>query len=83
MSLTHNERIKLLATALNNMAVATVITAVVGPFVGLLNGSQAAAVGAWWAFSGALWFLAGIALHLGAQMVLGRLRPSLPRNFIC
>jgi hypothetical protein len=31
MSLIHNERVKLLATALNNTAVATVVTAVVAP----------------------------------------------------
>lgn len=56
MSLVHNERIKLLATALNNMAVATIVTAIVGPIVGLLNGSPGTTITAWWVFSGVLWF---------------------------
>ncbi len=75
MSLIHNERIKLLATALNNMAVATVITAVVGPTVGILNGVSSPAITAWWVLSGLLWFLAGIGLHLVGQGALGRLKP--------
>lgn len=75
MSLIHNERMKLLATALNNTAVATVITAVVAPFVGLLNGASSTALNLWWVFSGGLWFLVGIGLHLIALAVLGRLRP--------
>ena len=74
MSLVHNERIKLLATALNNMAVATVITAVLGPIVGILNGSPGPAITAWWVAGGILWLLAGIGLHLVAQGALGRLR---------
>lgn len=75
MSLVHNERIKLLATALNNTAVATVITAIVGPTVGILNGAANPGITAWWVFSGVLWFLAGIGLHLVGQGALGRLRP--------
>jgi hypothetical protein len=74
MSLIHNERIKLLATALNNMAVATIITAIVGPTVGILNGASSAAITAWWVLSGALWFLAGIGLHLVGLGALGRLK---------
>jgi len=49
--------------ALNNMVVATVITAVIGPIVGILNGSGTAAITAWWVFSGILWLFAGIGLH--------------------
>jgi len=75
MSLIHNERIKLLATALNTTAVATIVTAVLAPFVGLLNGASNAALSFWWAVSGGLWFFAGIGLHLIALAVLGRLRP--------
>ena len=33
MNVIFNERIKLLATALNNMAVATIVTATLAPFV--------------------------------------------------
>ena len=70
-----NERLKLLATALNNMAVATIITAVIAPVVTLFNGSTGTAVTIWWAFGSAVWILAGLGLHLAAQGVLGRLRP--------
>jgi hypothetical protein len=75
MSLVHNERTKLAATALNNLAVATIITAVLGPVVGILNGSSGPAITAWWLLSGVLWFFAGIVIHLVAQGVLGRLTP--------
>jgi hypothetical protein len=75
MSFIRNERIKLLATALNNMAVATFITAVIAPIVALFNGSNGVAVTIWWTFGSALWILAGAGLHLAAQGVLGRLRP--------
>jgi hypothetical protein len=38
-NLIHNERTKLLATALNNTAVATLVTAIIAPVVGLLYGT--------------------------------------------
>lgn len=47
MSLVHNERIKLFATALSNTAVATVVTAIVAPMAGLLYGSSAIASQQW------------------------------------
>lgn len=75
MSLIHNERTKLLATALNNTAVATVVTALVAPGAGFLYNSQNAAAGRWWIFIGAVWFVAGLGLHVLAQIVLGRLKP--------
>jgi len=42
MNLVHNERIRLLATLLNNMAVGTFITAIIVPVVGLVYGSPTA-----------------------------------------
>jgi hypothetical protein len=74
MALVYNERIKLPATALNNTAVAVLVTAVIGPIVGLLNGFGAV-TNTGWSFLGVLWFLVGIGLHSVAQMVLGSLRP--------
>ena len=47
MSLIHNERVKLLATALNNAAVATVVTAVIAPIAAFLYGSIVVA-STWW-----------------------------------
>jgi hypothetical protein len=43
MNLVHNERTKLLATGLNNVAVATIVTAIIAPIVGFLYGSPSAA----------------------------------------
>jgi hypothetical protein len=40
MSLKHNERIKLFATALSNTAVATVVTAFIAPMATYLYGSS-------------------------------------------
>jgi hypothetical protein len=74
MSLIHNERMKLLATALNNTAVATVATALIAPIVGFLYGSPSLAASRWWPLIGAAWLLIGLGLHLVAWAVLGRLR---------
>jgi len=74
MSLIQNERTKLLATALNNTAVATLVTAVIAPTAGLLNGSTPPITWVWWALLEITWFLVGLGLHLAAQAVLGRLK---------
>ncbi|WP_157223372.1 hypothetical protein [Rhodovulum sp. PH10] len=73
MGLVPNERTKLFATALNNLAVATVVTAIIAPIAGFLYGAVATPR-SWWPVMGAVWFLVGIGLHLVAQLVLGRLR---------
>ena len=73
MSLIHNERIKLLATALSNTAVATFATAILAPIAGFLYGS-AAASSTWWPLMGLAWFSGGLSQHITAQLVLGRLR---------
>jgi hypothetical protein len=65
---------KLLAAAVSNTGVATVVTAVIGPVVGLLYGTPSAAATTWWPIIGLIWLLVGIALHVGAQMILGRLQ---------
>jgi hypothetical protein len=73
MSLVHNERIKLVATALNNTAVATLVTAVIAPVAALLYGSVVIA-SAWWPLLGLAWIFAGSSLHVTAQLTLGRLK---------
>ena len=75
MSLIHNERTKLAATALSNTAVATIVTAIVAPVVGFLYGSPTASANTWWLVIGVSWFFLGLVLHMFAQMLLGRLRP--------
>lgn len=74
MSLVENERTKLLAAALNNTAVATVVTGIIGPAVGASYGLSATGANGWWFLLGAVWFLVGIGLHYSAQRVLGRLK---------
>jgi hypothetical protein len=73
MSLARNERIKLFATALSNTGVATIVTAIVAPMAGLLYGSNTISSNQW-PLIGLAWFFGGLALHITAQIVLGRLR---------
>ena len=61
----HNERIKLLATALNNLGIGAIIAGIVAPMV---QGT----VGGWLSF--VVWFATGIAFISGAWVVLGRIR---------
>jgi hypothetical protein len=68
-----NERIKLLATAISTTGVATVVTSFIAPISGYLYGSSTASIGNWWLLS-IVWLLGGFALHIIAQIVLGRLR---------
>jgi hypothetical protein len=75
VSLVHNERVKLLATALSNTGVATVVTAIVAPIAGFLYGSPTAVASKWWWLIAAAWFVTGVGLHIIAQAVLGRLKP--------
>jgi len=74
VSLVYNERTKLLATALSNTGVATVVTAIVAPVVGFLYGTPAP-VGPWWWLVGVVCLLVGVGLHILAQVLLGRLKP--------
>jgi hypothetical protein len=66
----HNARIQLLATALNNVALAVVIAGFVAPAVTgqLQGGGRLFVTLAWVGF--------GIILHIGGQLVLGRLRQT-------
>lgn len=73
MNLIQNERIKLLATALNNVAVATLVTALITPAATFLYGSGHAST-SYWQLAGAAWLSAGVTLHLIAQVILGRLK---------
>jgi hypothetical protein len=73
-NLVRNERYKLLATALNNVAVAVLATAVIAPAAAFLYGTSHAGTGRWWLFSAA-WLALGTGLHALAQLILGRLAP--------
>jgi hypothetical protein len=69
----HNERTKLIAAALNNSAVATIVTAFIAPIAGSLYGSASVTGPGWWITS-VVWLLGGLTLHFAGQAVLGRLR---------
>jgi hypothetical protein len=65
MDTIHNERIKLAATALNNLAVGTVISGIVVPLArGDINSLTSAVI----------WTVIGLNFAWMAQVTLGRLR---------
>jgi hypothetical protein len=68
LTLRDNERLKLLAAALNNLALAFIVAGYVAPVV---RGDIAAAPSA---IVTIFWLLLGVGLHGSAQWVLGRLR---------
>jgi len=74
MSLVINERTKLTATAINNVAVATIATALIAPAVSFVYGSPATGPHGWWFLIALAWCAAGVVLHLTARGILGRLR---------
>lgn len=64
----HNERVKLLATALNNVALAFIVAGFVAPAVsGQMTGGGHVLVTL-------AWVLTGLVIHGSAQLALGRLR---------
>ncbi len=75
MSLIENERMKLLATALNNLGVATIVTGVVAPIAANLYGHGAISSDTTAILIGIVWLFTGVGLHLVAQTVLGGMRP--------
>jgi hypothetical protein len=64
----HNERVRLLATTINSVALAFLIGGVVAPAV-----SEQLHAG-WHAFVTLVWIGFGVGLHYAARAVLGRLR---------
>jgi hypothetical protein len=68
MNSVRNERIKLLAAALNNLGLAFAIGGFVAP---ALNGRLLG----WGAVIPIAWFVLGAGLHICAQIVLGRMKP--------
>jgi len=68
MHTVHNARITLLATAVNNLALAVIVAGFVAPAV---NGQLR---GGWQTVTTLAWIAFGIVLHGSGQLVLGRLR---------
>ena len=71
----HNGRVKLTATALNNCAIATIVSGLIVPVVGYAYGLANVPVSPLWWLTGLAWLVSGIGLHIGGRMILGRLRP--------
>lgn len=76
MNATHNEQTKLLATGINNIAVAFIVIGVVTPITAVSFGIAAApAPSLATAFFAAVWFCAGVGLHILARRALRSLKP--------
>lgn len=74
MTLVHNESVKLLATTLNNVGIASIVTGVVAPSVGFIYG-VGQPIPPLKLFGAVLaWLAVGVALHLMSQRVLRRLK---------
>ena len=73
MHLVHNERVKLLAGALNTLGIAIGVTGAVAPTLGVVYGTFAAASTALLALIASACLVAGIAPHFIAQAILGRI----------
>ena len=66
MSVVGDERTKLFAAALNNVAVATLITGVIAPAANFLYGLTSSPGGHFWPVVAGCWFFCGVILHLAA-----------------
>jgi hypothetical protein len=69
-----NERLKLLASALNGVATADVGMGFFAPIAALLYGTSVVAATAPLRLAAALWHLVAVFIHGLAQVALGRLR---------
>ncbi|MDH2308602.1 hypothetical protein [Methylobacterium brachiatum] len=76
MSAVHNEQTKLLATALNNIAVAFVVIGFVTPITAMSFGvASAPSLRSTTAFFAAIWLSAGIGIHPIGRCVLRSIKP--------
>ncbi|KQP50508.1 hypothetical protein ASG40_12015 [Methylobacterium sp. Leaf399] len=75
MNTTHNEQTKLLATGINNIAVAFIVIGVVTPVTAVSFGiAVAPAPSLATAFFAGVWFCAGAGLHILARRALRSLK---------
>lgn len=74
MSLVANERLKLTATFLNGVAVASVAAGAIAPLAAYTYQIPGAVDGATVTTAGATWLTGGIGLHLVARWLLRRLK---------
>lgn len=74
MNAIFNERLRLVATFLNNIGVATIVTAIIAPAVSFLYGVGNLSPNRWWLLIAFAWFLVGLGLRRLASFALGGLR---------
>jgi hypothetical protein len=75
MSLVRNERLKLLASALNSVGTAFIVTGIIAPTAAAIyGGASRSGFNLWWLLIFVIWLSAGVSLHIAAQGVLGRLK---------
>ena len=67
-----NERRKITATALNNIAVSLVVTGLIVPAVSMANQLSYPQARFWWVFA-LFWLAIGVLLHIIARRVLGEI----------
>jgi hypothetical protein len=74
MDLIFNDRIRLFATLLNNIAVATIVTSIIAPAVSYFYGVGGLSPDRTWLLIALDWITLGLGLHSAALFVLGSLR---------
>ena len=74
MDLIFNERIRIRATFLNNIAVAIIVTSIIAPAVSYFYGVGGLAPSRAWLLIALAWLTLGAGLHGAAMLVLGGLR---------
>jgi hypothetical protein len=75
MSLIHNERLKLLANALDRASTACLMIGIITPVAGYLYGLSRYSGGSGFLIAVlCVWLVAAVGLHLAARRVLGGLR---------
>jgi hypothetical protein len=70
VSLAVNEQVKLTATALNSLAVATVIAGLLSPIVALGNAEPSQRIDSVAVTASFVWLLIGVILHLCGRLTL-------------
>jgi len=74
MDLIFNERLRIRATFLNNIAVAIIVTSIIAPAVSYFYGVGGLSPSRAWLLIASAWFVLGVGLHRAAVFVLGGLR---------
>ncbi len=75
MTLIRNERLKLLANALDRVSTACIVAGIIGPLISATSNSAPFHPSGVLVLSSLCWIGAAVVLHFAARHALGRLRP--------